>query len=142
MAFLEKSNWVVLIVTPVALILYLSAILPAATSKPIAEVDFAGAIVGNIVFFIVANIVGNIVAAITNPTEADKKDQRDRDIDRFGERMGNWVMIGGGCAGMFLAMGRVDGFWIANAIYLSGMAAAVVSAMTKIVAYHGPFQRW
>jgi hypothetical protein len=39
-------------------------------------------------------------------------------------------------------MGRLDGFWIANAIYMFGLAAAVASAATKIVAYHGPFQRW
>ena len=142
MAFLEKSNWVVLLVAPVALALYLAEILPAATSKPIAQVDFAGAMIGNIVFFVVANIVGNIVAAITNPAEADKKDQRDRDIDRFGERIGNYVLIGGSCLALFLAMGRLDGFWIANAIYMAGILAAVAAATTKIVAYHGPFQRW
>jgi hypothetical protein len=35
-----------------------------------------------------------------------------------------------------------DHFWIANAIFLGGMAAALVSSVTKIAAYHGPFQRW
>ncbi len=142
MAFLEKSNWVVLLISPIVLVIYLAQILPLATSRPIPEVDFAGTMVGNIVLFVVANIVGNIVAAITNPAEADKKDQRDREIDRFGERIGNWILIAGACVALVLAMGRQDGFWIANAIYLAGIAAAIASASTKIVAYHGPFQRW
>ncbi len=142
MAFLEKSNWVVLALVPVALVIYLAMLLPAMQGKTIAEVDFAGPMIVNIVFFIVANIIGNIVAAITNPAEADKKDQRDKEIERHGERVGNSMIIIGSCAALFLAMARQDYFWIANAIYMAGLAAAALASITKIAAYHGPFQRW
>lgn len=142
MAFLEKSNWVVLGVGLVTLIVYLATILPRAMSTPLAEVDFVPPMVYTIVGFIVANIVGNIAAAITNPAEADKSDQRDKEIDRFGERVGNSIMIVGTCAALVLAMMKADYFWIANSIYLAGLTAAMLSAVTKIAAYHGPFQRW
>ncbi|HEX7399214.1 MAG TPA: hypothetical protein VF302_05555, partial [Candidatus Limnocylindrales bacterium] len=73
---------------------------------------------------------------------ADKEDQRDREIGRYGERVGSWLMIAGSIAALVLAMTMADHFWIANAIFLGGMAAAFVSSVTKIAAYHGPFQRW
>jgi hypothetical protein len=39
-------------------------------------------------------------------------------------------------------MARADHFWIAHAIFLGGLAGALLSSVTKIAAYHGPFQRW
>ena len=89
-----------------------------------------------------ANILGNVVAAFLNPSEADRSDQRDKEIDRFGERVGNWLIIAGSIVALVLAMTKADHFWIANAIFLGGMAGALLSSATKIAAYHGPFQRW
>jgi len=95
-----------------------------------------------IVGFIVANVLGNVVAAVSNPAEADKNDERDREIDHIGERVGNWLIIAGSIAALVLAMTRADHFWIANAIFLGGIAGALLSSATKIAAYHGSFQRW
>ena len=142
MAFLEKSNWVVLVVAVPTLLVYAALIVPQALGKPLAEVSWVQPMIVAIVGFIVANILGNVVAAAANPGEADKNDQRDREIDRFGERVGNWFIVAGSCAALVLAMASADHFWIANAIYLGGMAGAVLSSVTKIAAYHGPFQRW
>ncbi len=142
MAFLEKSNWVVLAVAVPTLLAYMAMVVPQVLSRPIAEVGWVQPMIFAIVAFIVANILGNIVAAISNPREADKNDQRDREIDHFGERVGNWLIIAGSIAALVLAMTEADRFWIANAIFLGGMAGALVSSATKIVAYHGPFQTW
>ena len=142
MAFLEKSNWVAIIVSVPTLIIYAILVVPQVLSKPIAEVSWVQPMIFTIVGFVVANILGNVVAAATNPREADKNDQRDREIDHFGERVGNWLMIAGSIIALVLAMTTADRFWIANAIFLGGMAAALVSSVTKITAYHGPFQRW
>jgi uncharacterized membrane protein (DUF485 family) len=142
MAFLEKSNWVVLIVAVPTLLIYVALVVPQVLSTPIAEVSWVQPMVIAIVGFIVANILGNVVAAVSNPSEADKSDQRDREIDHFGERVGNWLIIVGSIAALVLAMTRADHFWIANAIYFGGMAGALLSSITKIAAYHGPFQRW
>jgi hypothetical protein len=142
MAFLEKSNWVVIVVGVPTLLAYAVLVVPQALSEPIAEVSWVEPMIIAIVGFVVANIVGNVVVAATNPREADQEDQRDREIDRFGERVGNWLIAAGAVAALALAMARADHFWIANAIFLAGMAGALLSSGTKIAAYHGPFQRW
>ena len=142
MAFLEKSNWVALVVAVPTLLVYVALVVPQVLSKPIAEVSWVQPMIFTIVGLIVANILGNVVAAASNPSEADKKDQRDREIDHFGERVGNWLIIAGSCAALVLAMTRADHFWIANAIYFGGLAGALLSSVTKIAAYHGPFQKW
>src|SRR5512143_1329581 len=142
MAFLEKSNWVVLIVAVPTLLLYAAMVVPEVLSKPLADVSWVQPMVVTIVGFIVANVAGNVVAAATNPSEADKNDQRDKEIDQFGERVGNWLLVAGSIAALVLAMTRADHFWIANAIFLGGLTGALLSSVTKIAAYHGPFQRW
>ncbi len=142
MAFLEKSNWVVLIVAVPTLLVYVALVVPQVLGKPIAEVSWVEPMIATIIVFVVANILGNVVAAASNPSEADKNDERDREIDRVGERVGNWLIIAGSIAGLVLAMTRADHFWIANAIFLGGIAGALLSSVTKIAAYHGPFQRW
>jgi NADH:ubiquinone oxidoreductase subunit 6 (subunit J) len=142
MTFLEKSNWVVLVVGVPTLLLYVALVVPQVLSAPIAEVSWVQPMIFAIVGFIVANILGNVVAAASNPSEADKNDERDREIDRVGERVGNWLIIAGSIAALVLAMTMADHFWIANAIFLGGIAGALLSSVTKIAAYHGSFQRW
>ena len=142
MAFLEKSNWVVLVVGVPTLLIYAALVVPQVLGKPIAEVSWVQPMVFAIVGFIVANVLGNVVAAVSNPAEADKNDERDREIDHIGERVGNWLIIAGSIAALVLAMTRADHFWIANAIFLGGIAGALLSSATKIAAYHGSFQRW
>jgi len=142
MGFLEKSNWVVLVVGVPTLLVYVALVVPQVLGKPMAEVSWVQPMIFAIAGFIVANVLGNVVAAASNPAEADKEDQRDREIDHFGERVGNWLIIAGSCAALVLAMTRADHFWIANAIYFGGLAGALLSSVTKIAAYHGPFQKW
>jgi hypothetical protein len=142
MSFLEKSNWVALVVAVPTLLIYAILVVPQVLGKPLAEVSWVQPMIFTIVGFIVANILGNVVAAATNPREAGKNDERDREIDHFGERVGNWLIIAGSCAALVLAMTRADHFWIANAIYFGGLAGALLSSVTKIAAYHGPFQTW
>jgi NADH:ubiquinone oxidoreductase subunit 6 (subunit J) len=142
MAFLEKSNWIVVVVAVPTLLVYVALVLPQVLSKPIVEVSWVQPMILAIVGFVVANVLGNVVAAASNPGEADKNDQRDREIDRVGERVGNWLIIAGSIAALVLAMARADHFWIANAIFLGGIAGALLSSVTKIAAYHGSFQRW
>jgi NADH:ubiquinone oxidoreductase subunit 6 (subunit J) len=142
MTFLEKSNWVALVVAVPTLIFYAAMVVPQALSRPIAEVSWVQPMIYTIVAFILLNILGNIVAAASNPKEAEAKDQRDKEIDHFGERVGSTLIIAGSCVALFVAMAKGDHFWIANAIYLGGLSGAIFSSATKIAAYHGPFQQW
>jgi hypothetical protein len=141
-SFLEKSNWVVVIVSVPTLLIYAVLVVPQVLGKPIAEVSWVQPMIFTIVGFVVANILGNVVAAASNPGEADRKDQRDTEIDHFGERVGNWLIVAGSCVALVLAMTSADHFWIANAIFLGGITGALLGSVTKIAAYHGPFQQW
>ena len=142
MTFLEKTNWVVFVVALPTLLVYAALVVPQLLTKPIADVSWVQPMIVAIVAFVLANVLGNVVAAASNPGEADKKDQRDTEIDHFGERVCNWLIIAGSIIALVLAMTEADHFWIANAIFLGGIAGALLSSLTKIAAYHGPFQRW
>ena len=142
MAFLEKSNWVVLVVGVPTLLIYAALVVPEVLGKPIAEVSWVQPMIFAIVGFVVANVLGNVVAAASNPSEADENDERDQEIDHLGERVGNWLIVAGSIAALVLAMTGANHFWIANAIFLGGIAGALLSSVTKIAAYHGAFQRW
>lgn len=142
MAFMEKSNWVVLIVGLPMLVIYGAVVVPQLLNRPLADVEWVGPMLFAIIGFVVANVLGNVMAAFTNPREADRHDERDREIDRYGERIGNWLTIAGAIAALVLAMAMAHQFWIANAIFLGGIAGSLLSAAAKIAAYRGSFQRW
>ena len=142
MAFLEKSNWVVLVVAVATLATYGTWTLTQALGTPVAEIGWVQPMIYSIVGFVVLNVVGNVIAAATNPKEADKSDQRDKEIDAFGERVGNYLIIAGAIGALVLTMVAADRFWIGNAIYFAGILGSMGASVTKIAAYHGPFQKW
>ena len=142
MAFHEKSSWVALIVAVPTLLIYLAAVVPQVLGTPVSEISWVGPMAFAMAGFVVANVLGNVVAAFTNPREADKADQRDREIHQHGARFGNWLVIAGAGTALILAMAGADRFWIANAIYAGGMGGSVLSAVVSIAAYRGPFQGW
>ena len=142
MAFLEKSNWVVVVVAVATLATYGTWALTQALGKPVAEIDWVQPMIYSIVGFVVLNVVGNVIAAATNPKEADKHDQRDKEVDAFGERVGNYLIIAGAIGVLVLTMAAADRFWIGHAIYFAGILGSLGASVTKIAAYHGPFQKW
>ncbi len=134
-----------LIVTIGAYVVYLSVILGGTgelAGRPYVVPmlwTIGGAIVANIVVTIITAIVRGI--ATRNP-EKDQKDQRDREIYRFGERAGQWFVVVGAVGAVVLAMFQAPYFWIANAIYLGFVLSAILAAVTKIVAYRRGVAAW
>lgn len=51
-------------------------------------------------------------------------------------------MVVGGALAMFLAMFRLDHFWIANTIYLAFTLSAVLGSVARIVGYRRGFPAW
>ena len=136
-----------LVVTIGAYVVYLSLVLGGSSDLPLADRPYAipmlwtigGAIVANVVLVIVVAIVRGI---INRRPEKDQKDQRDREIYRFGERVGQWFIVIGGVGALVLAMVQAPYFWIANALYLGFVLSAILSSITKVVAYRRGFQKW
>jgi hypothetical protein len=105
-------------------------------------VRYAGTMLWTIGAAAAAAIVGRIVVAVAWPRDADKKDERDREVYRFGEYIGQWSVVAGAAAALVLAMTEVDYFWIANAIYLAFVLSALLSSAAKLVAYRRGFPSW
>mgnify|MGYP003489869979 FL=1 len=133
-----------LVVTIGAYVVYLSLVLGGSSDLPLADRPYAipmlwtigGAIVANVALVIVVAIVRGI---INRRPEKDQKDQRDREIYRFGERVGQWFIVIGGVGALVLAMVQAPYFWIANALYLGFVLSAILASITKIVAYRRGF---
>ena len=82
------------------------------------------------------------MVAIASPKDADKKDQRDREINRFGEYTGQSFVVIGGVAALGMSMAELNHFWIANVIYLAFALSSVLGSVAKIVAYRRGFHPW
>jgi hypothetical protein len=142
MSFEEKNTWVYALVTVVAFAVYLVIVLRRAQGIPLAEVPYVGAMLWTIGGAIVASIVGRILIAIAWPKDADKKDERDKEIYRFGEYVGQSFVVIGAAAALVLAMAEADHFWIANAVYLAFVLSALLGSTARIFAYRRGFQPW
>jgi len=142
MSFEEKRNWVYLGVTAVVYLVYVAIILGRAQGIPISKVSYAWPILWSIGLAIVATIVGSILAAVAAPRDADKKDERDAGIHRYGEVIGYYVFSIGVLSALVLTIAEVAYFWIGNAIYLSFVLAAQISTAVKLVAYRRGFPSW
>ncbi len=142
MAHEEKQAWIMAVVTVVTYAVYVTVILGRAGSTPLADVPYAATLLWSIGAAIVAAIVLSIVVAIAAPKEAGKKDQRDREITRFGDHVGNSFVVIGSMSALVMSLLELDHFWIANVVYLTFALSAVLGSVAKIVAYRWGFHPW
>jgi hypothetical protein len=97
---------------------------------------------GSIGVSVGVSIVGSIVAAASAPSEADTRDERDASIYRYGDMVGFVTLSIAALGALALAMVRADPFWIANALYLAFVVAALVSTGVKLFAYRRGLPPW
>ena len=143
MAFEEKRAWIMALVTVASYAAYLGVVLRRHEgAAPLAQTSYASPLLWTVGAAIVTQVALNITVAIVSPEGANTKDQRDREIHRFGMYIGQSFIVIGGVAGLVLAMVRADQFWIANAIYLAFVLSAILSSTAKIVAYRLGFHPW
>ncbi|MEU5790046.1 hypothetical protein ABZ754_20215 [Micromonospora purpureochromogenes] len=142
MAFEEKRAWMMAVVAVIAYATYAAIVLDRADGVPLPDVSYAGALLWSIGGAIAASILLHIVVSIVSPEGANQSDQRDREIHRTGEHIGQSFVIVGAVAALGMALARWDHFWIANVIYLCFVLSAVVGSTAKIVAYRRGFQSW
>lgn len=135
MAFEQKSSWVYLVVSVGTFVAYISIILGRADGAPLSEVSYVSTMLWTIGIAIGLSILGHIAVAVANPSEADKRDVRDKEIYRFGEYVGGVVLGAGMVLPLALTMAELDHFWIANAIYAVFVLSSLVGTTVKLVAY-------
>ncbi len=142
MSFKEKSAWIMALVTIGTYWLYLSIILQRAETTAITEVAYVWPMLWVIAASIVAMIVAHISVAILVPGDADKEDVRDRQITRFGEYIGQSLVVAGALTALVMAMLELHYFWIANVIYLGFVLSSILGSVVKIAAYRWGLPRW
>ncbi len=142
MAFQEKRAWVMALVSVGAYAAYLIAVLGQSGNGSIRDLPYVPALLWTVGGAIAANVALQIPLAISAPQDAGTTDERDREINRFGEYIGQAFVVIGGVAALLMAMAELDYFWIANAIYLAFVLSAVLSSGAKIAAYRWGFQPW
>jgi hypothetical protein len=131
----EKRTWISALVAVVVPVAYLATILSRVPGTDVSRIAYVGPMITSIGVGIGAAIVLSIVAAMIWPKEADRVDERDREINRRGEYVGFYVMSVAAIVPLVLAMAEAEYFWIANALYLAFVLAALISSVVKIVAY-------
>lgn len=136
MSYDEKSAWAYLVVAVLGYAVYL--ILLAVNGPG----DYVPLLIWTVVGSIVANILARFAISFSNPREADKRDQRDREIHAFGERVGQAFVIIGALAALVLALFEAPWFWIANAVYAAFVLSAVVGSIATLVAYRKGLPAW
>ncbi|WP_198035382.1 hypothetical protein [Streptacidiphilus rugosus] len=142
MAFEEKRAWILGLVSAVAYGVYVAVVLGRAEGGELARTPYAGALLWTVGGSILASIALSIGVAVVTPGGAEGKDQRDREIHRFGMYVGQGFVVLGAVGGLALALARCDPFWIANALYLGLVLSALLSSAAKIAAYRWGFQPW
>ncbi len=136
MTFEEKSQWAygfASLVVPATYLVWLAARIGDAGT--VADIAYVRTLLWAIGAGVLVNIVGGMIVRASNPADADKLDQRDRDIRRRGDAIG-FIVFSVLVVGPFvLAMRDASTFWIANAIYVAYVLTALVTVAVKAVAY-------
>lgn len=136
MSFQEKSTWVMLALVSAVYGTYFVVVMGDVAAIPeVRDIAYKGMMLATVVILTVLAAGTHIVLAIASPREADMTDERDREINRFGEYVGGFVLAGGLLVGLGLAMFEVDHFWIANALLAGLVVSELVAGATKLVLY-------
>lgn len=135
MSSAEKHTWISAVVGVAVAVAYLATVLSKVPDTDVARIAYVGPMLTAIGVGIGASIALAIVAAMASPRDAGRTDERDREINRRGEYIGFYVMSIAAIVPLVLAMAKVEHFWIAHALYLAFVLAALASAVVKIVAY-------
>ncbi|MDY7543250.1 MULTISPECIES: hypothetical protein [unclassified Cryobacterium] len=142
MSALEKRAWIRLGTAIAAYTTYLVLLLIRDDGMPLAEAPYVAALLWTIGGAIVASIVLDILVSILSPRDAGQADQRDREIARFGDTVGQSFVVIGGVAALLMALLQLPYFWIANAVYLAFVLSAVLGGIARLVAYRRGLPQW
>ena len=142
MTFNEKSTWIMAISVVGTYLAYVAIIFGRTEDIPLTEVSYVPWLLLTVVAIVVLSIVLHIAIWIVSPRDVGKEDQRDWEIDRFGDLFGQWPVAVGAMAALGMSMAEMDHFWIAQVIYFAFVLSTLVGSAAKIVAYRRGFQQW
>jgi hypothetical protein len=138
----EKRAWIRLVVAVLGYTTYAVIIMARPGDGSLADAAYAGALLWTVGAAIGASILAEIAMGVAAPDASRVSDQRDREIGRLGDRVGQSFVVIGAVAAMLMAMAGWDNFWIANVIYLCFTLSAVLGGIAKVIAYRKGVPQW
>jgi hypothetical protein len=150
MPFDEKFTWFSLVVSAVVSGVYFTIVLSQVGSIQVGQIAYQVPMLVAIAAMVVLTIVGTILIGVGTgigielsgkgaSEDIGRTDERDREISRRGVLAGSVAASVGAVGALAITMLKVDHFWIANTLYLSFVAASLVSGITKLIAYRRGF---
>ena len=139
MSFEEKGTWTYVMIAVALAVIYFAIVLGQLPHTAAGDIAFQVPLLATIGATIGLTIAAHIAVAIAAPDDAGKRDQRDKDINRYGEYVGGLVLGVAAVVPLILALAEVDHFWIANTIYLAFILSTTAGSIVKIVAYRRGF---
>ncbi len=144
MGYSERNIWSQLLASLGGTIVYLAIVLPQLFSTPVAEINWVWPMVwtigGAIVVSIAISIGWGMITGARDPEAGHSVDQRDREIEWFGDRVGQAFLVFGALGALVLAMVRADWFWIGNTVFLGFFLSAFLGGLARLGAYRQGFQ--
>ena len=89
--------------------------------------------------FVVIVALSHAVIALVDPKGSDETDERDKEINRFGEYVGGYVLGAQSLVVLAMALLEVPHFLIANNILLGLVLAEIVGGSVKLWLYRRGF---
>lgn len=142
MSFEEKSAWVQGLMTVGAFGAYLAIVLERAAGREVSEISYVAPMLLTTLLGVVVAVIAIVAIAILRPSEAERTDERDRRIERFGEYVGLFGLTPAVMVALGMAMAEVDHFWIANILYGGLALCTVIASGTRILAYRWRYPLW
>src|SRR5690606_34675296 len=135
MSVYERRAWIMLITAVPTYLTYLAIVLSRSADTTLTEVEYRWPALIVIGAAIALNILLEIIGAMVWSAEGTLIDERDRSIDRLGERAGVSFVLIASLAAMLMAMFEWDWFWIGNVLILGFVLSAMVGSISKVAAY-------
>lgn len=135
MSYEEKGVWAYLVAALVSSGVYVVVVLRRHDGGPLSETPYVGPMLWTLGVSLAVSVLARVVIEIARPSESHLADARDKEISRFGDWLGGFVLAIGAVGVLALALVEADHFWIANALYAAFVLQAVVSSVAKLRAY-------
>lgn len=138
MGYAERNIWASLIASVVGVTVYAVVIGQRAAGVPVARVDWVGPMAWTIGLAIAGaialSLVWGIVAGMRDRS-AHGSDERDRDIARWGDHVGQAFLVIAGLGAIVLSAIDADGFWVAHTVFAGFALSSIVGGVAQIIAY-------
>ncbi len=131
MAFKQVSSWIVLVAMVWVVLDYA---FPLFRERSL-EIAGGDAMIGSVIAFIVLVVIGHIIVWSLSPKNADEiEDERDKQIELYGERAGGYALGAAAITGLVIAL--IDGdARMANIMFLGLAGSEIVKNVWQQALY-------